>query len=44
MTDHLEGGPVLNHVAISVDAGVLDDDGRASRCWSSMSRGSRNPT
>lgn len=30
MTDHLEGGPVLNHVAISVDAGVLDDDGRAS--------------
>ena len=29
MTDQLTGGPVLNHVAISVDAGVLDDAGRA---------------
>ncbi len=28
--DHLAGGPVLNHVAISVDADVMDDDGRAA--------------
>jgi hypothetical protein len=30
VTDHLDSGPVLNHVAISVDADVLDDDGRAA--------------
>jgi hypothetical protein len=30
VADHLTGGPVLNHVAISVDADVLDDAGRAS--------------
>ena len=29
MHDHVTSGPVLNHVAISVDADVLDDDGRA---------------
>jgi len=28
MTDHRR--PIINHVAISVDAAVLDDDGRAS--------------
>lgn len=29
MTDKSTRGPVLNHVAISVDAGILDDAGRA---------------
>jgi hypothetical protein len=28
--DHVTAGPVLNHVAISVDADVLDEDGRAA--------------
>ena len=30
MTDQSTTGPVLNHVAISVDARVLDDAGRAA--------------